>query len=45
MAHIDVRGPWPILFQGMRATELRGAARDITMREALIWIARNRHVA
>ena len=33
--YVDVRGPHPILFDGMNATELRGLTRAITVEEAL----------
>jgi hypothetical protein len=39
MKWIDVRGAWPCYFDGMRAVELVGARRDITVAQAEIWIA------
>ena len=39
MKYIDVRGPWPCYFNGLVAVELVGVRRDITVKEAEIWIA------
>jgi len=34
-AYIDVRGPWPILVDGLRTWVLEGAPRSITLAEAI----------
>jgi len=38
--HIDVRGPHPILFDGMRCWILEGAPKGITVEEAIEWVKR-----
>jgi hypothetical protein len=35
---IDTRGAWPVLFDGMKATELTGCNRGITIEEAKAWV-------
>lgn len=37
--YVDVRGPQPILFIGLRAYELMGAHFNITVQEALLLIS------
>jgi hypothetical protein len=32
--YIDVRGPWPIYFVGMRAYKLHGILRSVTIEQA-----------
>lgn len=35
MNYVDVRGPYPILFQGMIATPLEGYPRSISLADAI----------
>lgn len=39
MIYIDVRSVWPVLFMGMKAYELVGAPKDITVEEAVASIS------
>lgn len=32
--YIDVRGPWPVYFDGMKAYEMRGQDRSLTVEQA-----------
>lgn len=34
--YIDVRGPWPVLFEGFKVTVLVGSSRGITVEQALL---------
>ena len=38
--YIDVRGPWPIWFNGATCIRLVGAKRDITIHEAMVGVMR-----
>jgi len=37
--YIDVRGPWPMYVNGMTVIALEGANRNISIKDARIWIA------
>lgn len=39
MMHIDIRGPHPILVSGFICIELTNKPRDITVAEAINWLA------
>lgn len=36
--YIDVRSAWPVLFIGMRAFQLAGATRAITVEQAIFYL-------